>query len=210
MSGITNVALSVFVFEIAALIGAAVMWSYWMDWRKTALAGGHPNQTCDRALKWPGFKVPFTNLTIPPQLLVAVLVFLIGNAWIAWFTSLADQRQAASLNEPRLVIMDTATASSGGTYETTKAVRIVSPFTPGRLILRARGRGIESMRIVSTGGWSGFMGPAKKEDGLITDMLLSPSGTFNIVIKSTSAQVLLEHEFQSHPAAQHRSPHHPD
>jgi hypothetical protein len=95
VSGITNIPLSIFVCEIAALIAAAVMWSYWSDWRQTALTGAHPNKLVQRMLEWPGAKIPGIG-KIPAQLFAAALVLAVCNTLIVAFINLAERRLEAS------------------------------------------------------------------------------------------------------------------
>jgi hypothetical protein len=94
VSGITNVPLSVAIFEVAAILAAAVAWALWSDWRATAFAS--PKGTLLAPLRhWSGLNTPRMGI-IRTEMLAAFLVLVLSNAVIAGFISLAEQRSAAA------------------------------------------------------------------------------------------------------------------
>jgi hypothetical protein len=92
VSGRTHFWLAFLAFELAAVISAGVIWSYWSDWHQTAVVGGHPNRSIQRVLTWPGFKI--RRYSFSPQLFAALIVLFMGNALIGTFFGLTEQQQS--------------------------------------------------------------------------------------------------------------------
>ena len=88
VSGITDVLLSIVVFEIAALLAAAVAWSFWSERREQAGAPASDLQAAPRTRRWSG--------ALRSEVLLGIVVFLLCNVAIAGFVSVARYRQEAS------------------------------------------------------------------------------------------------------------------
>jgi hypothetical protein len=95
VSGVTNIPISVGIFELAALIAAAVVWSVWADWRTTAVTIHGGGRLVDRVRKWNGPKVPLLGC-VRTEIIVAILVLLASNAAIVGFIGLAEKRETAA------------------------------------------------------------------------------------------------------------------
>jgi hypothetical protein len=94
VSGRTHFWLAYLAFELAVLISAGVAWSYWADWRETALAGGHPYRVIQHVLAWPGLKID--RFFIRPQIFAALIVLCLGNGLVGVFFGLTEQQQIGS------------------------------------------------------------------------------------------------------------------
>jgi len=91
VSGITDVLLSIAVFEMAALLAAAVAWSFWAERREPAGVRVSDHQAASPAQRWLGvFRAEF---------LVSVIIFLLCNVAIATFVKVAEHRQETSQNQ---------------------------------------------------------------------------------------------------------------
>ena len=88
VSGITDVWLSIAVFEMAALLAAAVGWSFWAARRESADVPAGDHQAAPRARRWLG--------VFRSEVLVGIVVFLLCNAAIAGFVSVARHRREAT------------------------------------------------------------------------------------------------------------------
>jgi hypothetical protein len=99
VSGVTHIGLAVAVFEVAALIAAAVAWSYWVEWHQNAAVTIHGSGVIHRVLAWPGLSLPRFP-TVRPQWLVALLVFFLWNGAIGAFVNYASTPAPLAPNGP--------------------------------------------------------------------------------------------------------------
>lgn len=91
VSGVTNIPLSVAVFEVAAILATGVAWALWADWRATAVIVPRKRTIQDSIRRWDGLSIPRLG-TIRTEIVAAVLVLLASNAAILGFIGLAEQR----------------------------------------------------------------------------------------------------------------------
>jgi hypothetical protein len=96
VSGVTNISVSVAIFEVTAILAAAVAWSRWADWRATAVLVPR-GAILDSIRRWNGLRV-LQLWTISTEILAAILVLLVCNAGIVGFISLAEQKLEAKEN----------------------------------------------------------------------------------------------------------------
>jgi hypothetical protein len=88
VSGITDVLLSIVVFEVAALLAAAVAWSFQAARRESAGVPVRDQQAAPRMQRWFG--------VFRAEVRAGIVVFLLCNAAIAGFVSVAQHRQEAT------------------------------------------------------------------------------------------------------------------
>jgi len=79
VSGITSVVFSVGAFELAAIIAAAVAWSYWTEWHQKAVDTAYGSDLFHRVYQWQGFKIPRVG-TLSSPIIVGLLTLIICNA----------------------------------------------------------------------------------------------------------------------------------
>ena len=114
VSGVTNIVLSVAIFEIAALLGAGVVWALWSDWRTAAVFVPNDGKALTRVRRWEGVKLSRLGC-IRTEFLAAMTVFLACNAVIYGFVSLAAQSQPVAVKTGARLTMTTEALTKGAT-----------------------------------------------------------------------------------------------
>ncbi|ABD89777.1 hypothetical protein [Rhodopseudomonas palustris] len=94
VSGVTNIPLSVTIFEVAAFLAAAVVWAFWSDWHVTAFLTPNDASLLTGIRRWSGLPIGFC--TIRTSLLAAFVVLFLSNAAIYGFVNLAEDRRSAA------------------------------------------------------------------------------------------------------------------
>lgn len=90
VSGVTNIKLSVAIFEIAALLGAGVVWALWSDWRTAAAFVPNDGKRLTGIRRWDGVNLRRLGC-IRTEFIAATIVFLACNALIYGFVGLAEK-----------------------------------------------------------------------------------------------------------------------
>jgi hypothetical protein len=98
VSGLTHPGISIAAFEIAAVIAAAVTWSYWAEWHHVASNTLYGHGIRQRVLSWPGFRIPKIG-TVRPQLIAALLVLILCNASIVGLFKFGEHQQLGAQEE---------------------------------------------------------------------------------------------------------------
>ena len=102
VSGITNVRLSVGIFELTTALAAFIVWHFARAWRLGEIEPHPVVYHANRLREWKGFPI-YRGIVVLPEIFYALVVILICNLLIVEFIRMQDRRhETESANKAQL------------------------------------------------------------------------------------------------------------